>query len=182
MPPQKPDTTTKSILVGLLSWIIPGAGHFVLGHRGLGIVCFIAVTFPYLTGLAFGGIMPSVNVVTNRWLFLAELCVGGYTLPSLAVSRTIEGRVLGEVGLSRVPNQQSPDDHERKQYESYLRTATRMGYMSYFPESDVAQIYLATAGLLNILVILDAISRAQTGGLPTFQREMTPTPEAEPGP
>jgi hypothetical protein len=54
--------------------------------------------------------------------------------------------------------------------------------MSYFPESDVAQIYLATAGLLNILVILDAISRAQTGGLPTFQREMTPAPKAEPGP
>jgi hypothetical protein len=44
-------------------------------------------------------------------------------------------------------------------------------YSAYYPYSDIAQIYLATAGLLNVLVILDAIARAQTGGLPTFAPE-----------
>ena len=62
-------------------------------------------------------------------------------------------------------------------YQTFLRTATGAGYMSYYPESDVAQIYLATAGLLNLLVILDAISRAQTG-LPTYHRELLPTSQA----
>ncbi len=42
-------------------------------------------------------------------------------------------------------------------------------YIAIYPGSDVAQIYLATAGLLNLLVILDAMSRSQYGA-PTFHR------------
>jgi hypothetical protein len=163
-----PNLTSKAIQAGLLSWLVPGAGHFLLGHRGLGIVCFVAVTFAYCVGLAFGGVVPLVNLKTNGWLFLAELGTGGYTLPALAVSRSAERKILTEAGLASVPDQQT----QRDRYDTYLRAATRLGYMSYYPESDVATIYLATAGLLNVLVILDAISRAQTGGLPTFHREL----------
>ena len=50
--------------------------------------------------------------------------------------------------------------------------ADRPEYVAYFPSSDVAQIYLATAGLLNVLAILDAIARAQTAGLPVFYHEI----------
>jgi hypothetical protein len=143
----KPDPIVRSIQAGLLSWLVPGAGHFLLGQRGLGLVCFIAITFVYFTGLAFGGVKDSVNPITNRWLFLAELGVGGYTLPSWVACRTVE---------------------------QHLASAQQRGeaidiapYSSYYPEADVATIYLATAGLLNLLVILDSISRAQTGR-PTF--------------
>ena len=87
MPLRKPDTTVNAIKAGVLSWILPGLGHILLGHRGLGIVCFIAVTFPYFTGLAFGGLKDSVNPTTNRWLFLAELGAGGYTLPGMFARR-----------------------------------------------------------------------------------------------
>jgi hypothetical protein len=150
VPLRKPDTTTNAIKAGVLSWILPGLGHILLGHRGLGIVCFIAVTFPYFTGLAFGGLKDSVNPTTNRWLFLAELGVGGYTVPGMFASRAIERHVA--------------------QLERQGTPVKATDYTSYYPESDVAQIYLATAGLLNLLVILDAIARAQTGGLPTFHR------------
>jgi hypothetical protein len=156
---QKSSTLTRSIQAGLLSFVLPGAGHYVLGHRGLGIVCFVAITLPYLVGLAFGGIKDSVNVVTNQWLFLAEVPVGGYTVPCHFISRQIE--------------------HYIADREARHEPVNAVDYSSYYPESDVAQIYLATAGLLNLLVILDAIARAQTGGLPTFQREMLP--QAEPG-
>jgi hypothetical protein len=165
----------KAIQAGLLSWLVPGCGHFLLGHRGLGIICFVAISFAYWTGMAFGGFVSSVNTVTNRWLFIAELGCGGYTLPSLVISRSLENRVLRELQFSRVPDQLV----ERDQYDAYLRTATHRGYMSYFPESDVALIYLSAAGLLNVLVILDAVARAQTGGLPTFHREVAPVTRAE---
>ena len=161
-------STVKAIQAGVLSWLVPGAGHFLLGYRGLGIICFVAITFAYCTGLACGGIVPSVNLKTNRWLFLAELGAGGYTLPALAISRSAEHEILAEARLGAVPDQLT----QRDQYDAYLRAATRLRYMSYYPESDVATIYLASAGLLNVLVILDAISRAQTGGLPTFHREL----------
>lgn len=167
MTKSRTDTTASSVAAGVLSWLLPGAGHYWLGHRGLAIVCFVAITFPYWVGLAFGGVLASVNPRTNRWLFLAEMGVGGYTLGSLVVSQSVERTVLASARLSHVPDAlRSPAE-----YAAYLEAATRAGYMSYYPAADVAQIYLATAGLLNLLVILDAVSRAQTG-LPTFQREL----------
>lgn len=50
-------------------------------------------------------------------------------------------------------------------------TANDPAYISAYPGSEVAQIYLAVAGLLNVLAIFDAIARAQTGGLPVFNHE-----------
>jgi hypothetical protein len=146
----KPDSTVRSVQAGVLSWIVPGAGHYLLGHRGLAIVFFVAVTFPYVTGLALGGILDSVNPRTNKWLFLSELGVGGYTVPCALMSQRIE------------------------LYAASHESVNRADFMSFYPGSEVAIIYLATAGLLNLLVILDAISRAQTGGLPTFHRDPAP--------
>jgi len=154
----KPDNTAKSIKAGLLSWVLPGLGHFLLGQRGLGIVCFVAISFPYLVGLALGGVKDSVSPRANKWLFLAELGVGGYTVAGYFGGTSVERYVAGNGSVDEVD------------------------FMSFYPESDVAQIYLATAGLLNILVILDAISRAQTGGLPTFHRDPRPAPKQESGP
>ena len=162
MPPRKEDTTVKSIQAGLLSWLLPGAGHFLLGHRGLGILFFIAISFPYWTGLAFGGIKDSVNPWTNRWLFLAEMGAGGYTLPCALACRSIE-RHIADCARAGTP-------------------VKATDYSSYYPELDVAQIYLAAAGLLNVLVILDAVSRAQTGGLPTFYHELPAAARSEGGP
>jgi hypothetical protein len=166
--PAKSDTTAKSIQAGLLTWILPGLGHYLLGHRALGVVLFIAITVPYALGLAIGGVVNSVNPRTNKWLFLAELGVGGYTVPGYMVTQNIERNLLKDLKLSGVPLRTG---HARNPaYEEW--TAARSKYVSYYPASDVAQIYLATAGLLNLLAILDAISRAQNAGLPTFYREL----------
>lgn len=135
---------------GILAWILPGAGHFYLGQRGLALVFFTAISFAYGAGLAIGGVKNSVNPRANRWLFLAEIGIGSYTTVGYFVS-------------SRLPTY-PPDELSP--------------YVSFYPESDVAQIYLAVGGLLNVLAILDALTRAQTGGLPVFHREAPPVPEA----
>lgn len=158
-PTRTPDPTVRSIQAGLLSWILPGAGHYLLGHRGLALVFFAAITIPYWAGAAIGGIKDSINPVSNRWLFLAEVGVGGYTVPGFFISRAIENNIA-----------------VRQREGEYVKVTD---YTAFFPESDVAQIYLATAGLLNLLVILDAVARAQTGGLPTFARDLPPAPEQE---
>ncbi|MEW6252014.1 MAG: DUF6677 family protein [Planctomycetota bacterium] len=174
--PRNSETTLRAIKAGVLSWLIPGAGHWALGHRGLAVVFFIAVSLPYWTGMAFGGIVPSASLRTNFWLVLAETGAGGYTIPCALASWRIEDRMLMQAGLppwSRGTGNPLDWQNNPVDYTRYLREATKAGYMSYYPESDVAQIYLATAGLLNVLVILDAISRAQTG-LPTYHRELRP--------
>jgi hypothetical protein len=141
--PSKPtaDPGLRSIQAGLLAWLIPGAGHFFLGSRGLGAVFFLAISLPFFVGAAIGGVKDSINPRTNGWLFCAEIFVGSYTAVGYFVSNSLP---------DIPPNQPSP-------------------YASYYPGSDVAQIYLATAGLLNLLAILDAVARAAQNGVPTFR-------------
>jgi hypothetical protein len=136
--PDKPATAERTILAGLFAWLLPGAGHYWLGQRGMAAVFFAAISFPYLTGLALGGLKTSVDPRVNHWLFLAELGVGSYTM------------------IGFLAGQALPDRPE---------------YLSFYPGAEVAQIYLATAGLLNVLAVLDALSRAQTGGLPVYHHE-----------
>ena len=145
MKPQ-PDRTTRTIQAGILAWLLPGAGHFLLGQRGIAWVFFVTISFAYGTGLAIGGVKNSVNPRENRWLFLAELGIGSYT-------------GIGYVVSNRLP------DYGEKELSPYV---------SFYPESDVAQIYLAIGGLLNLLAILDALMRAQTDGMPVFAHEMEP--------
>ncbi len=180
---RKRDTTLDAIRAGVLSWLLPGAGHWQLGHRGLAVVFFLAISLPYWTGMLFGGIVSSASLRTNFWLTLAETGVLGYTAPCAAASWQIENRLLRQAGLGewRMHDPTDPLDPQKNPtgYQQYLTVATQAGYMSYYPESDVAQIYLATAGLLNLLVILDAISRAQTGQ-PTYHRGPQPATAGEP--
>ena len=150
----------RTMQAAVLAWILPGAGHFYLGHRGLAAVFFIAISFPFWTGVALGGVKDSVNPRANKWLFLAEMCSGGYTTVCFIASNQITARIQAKPPAERA------------------KAAVR--YTSYFPESDVAQIYLATAGLLNLLAVLDALARAQNGGLPTFAQE-APAPSAAGG-
>jgi hypothetical protein len=141
--PSKPDLLVRTIQAGILAWLLPGAGHLYLGMRSLGFVYLIAISFAYLTGVLIGGVKTSVDPVGNFWLFLAELGCGGYTGVFYLVASRLE----------TVPVWKSSP------------------YVSYYPAADVAQIYLAVAGLLNVLAILDALARAQTGGLPVFHYE-----------
>ncbi|MBL8878973.1 MAG: hypothetical protein JNG88_07615 [Phycisphaerales bacterium] len=148
------DASTRAIQAGLLGWLIPGAGHFFLGARGLAAVFCLAISLPFFVGAAIGGVKDSINPKTNGWLFCAEIFIGGYTTVGYLVSNRLP---------DIPPKQQS-------------------AYASYYPGADVAQIYLATAGLLNLLAILDAVARAAQHGVPTFRlTEAQPKTVAEDG-
>lgn len=130
----------RTVNAGLLAWLIPGAGHWMLGMRGLAAVYFGAISFAYWAGMLIGGVKTSVDPIGNFWIFLAEMGVGAYTAVCYLIASTIKTVPVYEP---------SP-------------------YVSYFPGSDIAQIYLSVAGLLNVLAVLDAIARSQTNGLPVF--------------
>jgi hypothetical protein len=168
-----PPSTGKLIQAGLLTWLVPGLGHWLLGQRGLGAVFFLAISIPYFVGLAVGGLKNSINPWSNRWLFLAELGIGGYTSVGLLANSRI-----GELDLHTVAAASDPTVLRERPLSPHTKELLSR-YVSYSPESDVATIYLATAGLLNLLAILDALTRAQTGGLPTFYREQAPAPAGQ---
>ncbi len=52
----------KGLLLMLLSWLIPGAGFFAIGHRIRGIAIFALIQAPFLVGVLLlpGSVLPPV--------------------------------------------------------------------------------------------------------------------------
>lgn len=174
---RREDRTVLTVQAGVLTWLLPGLGHLRLGHRALALVFFVGISFPYWAGLAIGGIKNSINPWTNRWLFLAEMGVGGYTTVGLLWNHSLGDLPPAAVGsvLNKDQAFMQTSAERRKQLEASL-----LRYVSFYPESEIAQIYLATAGLLNVLAICDAMARAASGGRPTFASTL-PDPQAAGG-
>jgi hypothetical protein len=66
-------------IVLFLGWLVPGAGHFVLGRRAQAAVFFLAITLTYLAGMALGAFC-IVNPEHFGYWFIAQIMNGGETL------------------------------------------------------------------------------------------------------
>jgi len=57
MPRQsKIDHSLFLVIVAVLAWAVPGAGHFVIKERKRAIIIFITITLTFLTGLYVGSV------------------------------------------------------------------------------------------------------------------------------
>ncbi len=124
---------TRMPIAGLLAWLVPGLGHLYLGHRGRGLLCLVTITVTFWTGVAIGGVRDTVNPNERKLWFVAQLCNAGNTVAAYALHR---GFATGN------PQQKRP-----------VGTA-------HWASADVGVHYTGVAGLLNLLVIFDAIARA----------------------
>lgn len=120
-------------LVGLLAWAVPGLGHFLIGDRARGLVFLVTISATFWTGVAIGGVVDTVDPRKHKLWFVAQICTGGNTLAAVAF------------------------------HDSVVRAKTARGEVlstSHWGSVDVGVHYSGVAGLLNLLVILDAIARA----------------------
>lgn len=131
---RQPNTLIRMPLVGLLAWLLPGLGHLYLGHRNRGLICLITVTLTFWTGVAIGGVRGTVDPKEHNLWFVAQLCTAGNTMAAYALNRTIAAR------------------------SSKDGTPPSIAHWS---STDVGVHYTGVAGLLNLLVIFDAIARVQ---------------------
>jgi hypothetical protein len=129
------DHSVFLVIVGLLSWIIPGAGHFVIKERKRAAVIFITITALFLTGLHVG----SIGIIDP---------VGGR--PWYAAQILVSPLVFIPAGIT-TKSKTSKDAQEIHKYDVF-------GH----PES-IGQIYTSIAGLLNLLCILSAVYMAHSG-------------------
>lgn len=57
MPRQsKIDHSLFLVIVAVLAWAVPGAGHFVIKERKRAVIIFITITLTFLTGLYIGSV------------------------------------------------------------------------------------------------------------------------------
>ncbi|GMV95982.1 MAG: hypothetical protein AMXMBFR83_03510 [Phycisphaerae bacterium] len=130
----------RASLVGLLTWLLPGAGHLFLGERIRGVILLATITVTFWTGVAVGGVKNTVNPERWGW-FMGQICAGGHTLATLAWSRQIADPPQGE--------------------EAALKAFGR--------EEEVSVVYTGICGMLNILILFDALVRSERLGLVPVQ-------------
>ena len=139
------DDNSSSVLrvpaAGLLAWLVPGLGHIYLGQRLRGVICLVIITVTFWSGVAIGGVSGTVNPQTRKLWFFAQLCTGGNALAAYALNRSVAPSPADGSGTSTGP------------------------YLS----AEVGVHYTGVAGLLNVLLILDAMACADPSG--RYRRE-----------
>ncbi len=110
------------VTVGLLAWLVPGAGHLVLNDRRRAAVIGVTIILTFLVGLYVGSIGVIDPVGAKPW-YAAQI---------------MNSPVVFFLG----------------------RLSTTGSFPVYGRPNEIGQIYTSTAGLLNLLCIVNAIHLA----------------------
>jgi hypothetical protein len=138
--PASDQPLTRMIVAGLFSWLLPGSGHLLIGDKLRGWLFLIVITLTFWTGVAIGGVKNTVSPADRTLWFAGQICAGGHSLAALTWSRAIAGpREAGTFPASVI---------------------------GYGRSEEVSVVYTAIAGMLSILVILDAMVRSEQGVKP----------------
>jgi hypothetical protein len=115
-----PRDTARLVRLCAAAWLVPGAGHYLLGRRGRALVLFLAILAMFGFGLLMKGQFFSTG--SPSWLetlgYFGEMCVG----LAMPVAR----------------------------FFAYS------GGDPSFVSADFGTAFLVSAGMLNVLAILDA--------------------------
>ncbi len=116
-------------LAALLAWLLPGLGHWMLGQRVRAIRIMAGMWLLILGGLLIGGLDVVDRKQDNLW-FLVQMGCGPVTV------------------VVDVANQQLL----KSRPEADQLTTRGLGHIN-----SVGTLYVALAGLMNIVVVLDAL-------------------------
>ena len=70
--PSKKNLTLFLLIVGLLAWLLPGAGHFLLREKKRSIIIFVTIVLTFCTGLYIGSIGVIDPVGAKAW-YVAQI-------------------------------------------------------------------------------------------------------------
>jgi TM2 domain-containing membrane protein YozV len=144
--PARERRVVPPLLPCVLAWLLPGLGHFYLGRRGRGGVFFAVVMACFGLGIASGG--ASTLIDPRQPLSYLAVFDNLATGPIELLSRRLTyGRIV-----YRLPGEEG--DSRRAELLDRLRARVRR--VTY----DYGNTFLLTAGLMNILLILDAFDIA----------------------
>jgi len=117
-------------IAGLLAWLVPGLGHLYIGDRGRGLVFMITISATFWAGIAIGGAGSTIDPQHRKLWFSAQLLTGAQSLVAVGI--------------------------HQKAIASYPESNSAP-IIGHWLSIDVGTHYTGVAGLLNLLVILDAI-------------------------
>lgn len=131
----------------VVGWIWPGGGQIMIGHRKRGLYAMIGIVGLFVGGLFLGGV-DCVDRKEDPLWFYAQAGAGpiafGADFANTSLLKT--GRV-GELVESPAP------------YPGRTSAPKVSTFKSVTPMNEIGTLFCALAGLMNIVVILDALKR-----------------------
>ncbi len=176
--PSPAEPPTPSWLAGVLSYLVPGLGQIAQGRTGKGLMFMGILLGMFLLGQAMGDwrnvYMPYVEEpegnpvrkplvsIYNRWHFAGQFWIGIAAWP--AIWQFYDMPVPTEEQSEFWHNfQRPPNARDEQRINEFLTNSDKT--------PDLGWVYTVVAGMLNILVIYDAVMG------PAF----IATPETQPG-
>lgn len=145
-------------LVGLAQWALPGLGYWLIGHRARGTTIGLAVVTLFVLGLLIGGVrvveVPTYNRSGAAILQQPDETFLSYLLRDVgnkpwSVPQVMAGPVAVAGGAASVwAARTGPGSSEPRGPDSHARI------------NEIAILYTAVAGMLNVLAIIDSAYRA----------------------
>ncbi len=116
-------------LAAMLAWLWPGLGHISIGEKRRGFLIMFGVLFLFTCGLLVGG-FDCVDRVEARLWFSAQALCGPITFGA---------------------------DFVNQSYLKSLPAGERIEVMGLARAGEMGTLFVALAGLMNLVVILDAL-------------------------
>lgn len=136
----------QPLVAGLLAFLMPGAGHWYQGRYHKAGLYFLAVMSLYMIGMVIGSgrvVYASWTADDRRWPYVCQVAVGLPALPAAFQSyRVRNNQAPWFGGFMAAPESTAQQDEWHKEASA--------GF-------DLGTIYTMIAGLLNLLIIFDAI-------------------------
>jgi len=181
------------LIVAILAWIIPGAGHFFIKERKRAVIIFVTITATFTTGLYIGSIAvidpvgawpwyigqmittPGVAVIakvsqneTRKW----ELAKRASTQAAHETAQAEHKAINAAENAKKLKTQDAIQEAEllnqeaklaKQKSDQLLQEEKQVMFASYGRPHDFGQIYTAIAGAMNLLAILSAVYMAHSG-------------------
>ena len=180
MPPMAEQTKVAHLpppLIALAGWLVPGWGYWLIGERGRAAISSITIVLLYMLGLFIAGVrvieVPGYDDQTGAQLRMIQsqhilprdsrypnagsaLLNGGF-ISELANKPWFVGQVL--TGPISIASAAISIDLAKKGVATDYRDQS-LYPRPHAPLETVGTLYTAIAGMLNLLVIIDATYRA----------------------
>jgi hypothetical protein len=185
------------VVAGVLAWLIPGAGHWYQGRRTKAILFFLCIYATFFYGLWLGGgrvVYASWGPTSDekRLPYLCQIGTGAVALPALWQAQRYSNGKFAELMHEKA----DPKNDKRSFSEWFM--APPLPALEHVPgereardEIDIINyrlnrrfelgtVYTMVAGLLNLLVIFDALGGPAYGAASARSKPAGPPGAAEP--
>ncbi len=181
----------------LLAWIFPGVGHLYQGRKAKGYLFMGCLVPLFLYGMILGNgkvafaspkpLSPPAGFVVDRWQFICQSGIGAVALPAMIQRERFlldQGPLI--TNWFYPPSSQNTDSAGNKftsedfsgnviEHASQLdQWASELGF-----RFELGSVVTAIAGLLNLLVVYDAVSGPMVVEDPKKKKQEEENPNSE---